>query len=299
MGLFNSKEKYYWERRLGDPCDNFLILTESDIKRGDLEIIFECLKTNKTLTEIIFESIRINDIGVFALSEALKINITLRHLTLNGAGIDCSKARYLAGLLTETKTLEEIDLSDNFIKDAGVKHLSDALYINRSLETLILNDNMIQLNGIRYLSEALRMNNTLTCLDISKNTFDYRVLLCIGSMVNNTRTLRSLNIGKIGINCVSCVILTCALERNYSITDINLLCNSDIWRDEAELEIKKELEENISGRKKQRFENGKLLLHCYHFENESFFYKENIPLDIFKIIFRISGCWYRFYNKYL
>jgi len=112
--------------------------------------------------------------------------------------------------------------------------------------------------GTQTLSENLKTNRTLTKLNIMDN-----------------------DIGDLGAQ-----YLSKALETNWTLTELNLHKNK--IGTEVLKKIKQELEDNKTGRKKERLENGKLLLLSRYFQEDSVLYKEYLPLDIFKKIFKLS-----------
>jgi len=152
------------------------------------------------------------------------------------------------------------------IGDSGVKIVSEYLKTNVTTKSLTLWSNKFTDVGAQYLSEALKVNRSLITLELDNNRIGKKGAEALLKSLKTNRTL-----------------FVMSLNNNRIRTG-----NNPARKILVEKEIKNELKDNISGRKKERFEIGMILLLSRSLEKDSVFYKENLPLDIFKIIFKTS-----------
>ncbi len=208
----------------------------------------------KTKLEKSYRGIKKDDIR--NLSECLKTNNALKILDLRHNHVGTIGVQSLVESLKDNKTLTELDIRSNRIRDQGAKHLSDLLKMNGVLTSLNLKGNRIGDGGAYYISEALKTNTTLTSLNLRANWLTLNGAKLIYEGLKQNHTLTELNVG-------------------------NTFFES-VWLRERLL---KKLGENKFGNEKKRM----LLLCCYTLQEDSVFYKENLPLDVFKIIWKLSG----------
>ena len=98
------------------------------------------------------------------LAKQLKSNTTLKHLRLEGCGLNSQSAESLAEALTTNKHLELLSVSDNALCDDGIQHLAYALRVNQGLKVLYLDSCGMTDVGLDCLAKSLQHNNVLTRL---------------------------------------------------------------------------------------------------------------------------------------
>ncbi len=163
----------------------------------------------------------------------------------------------------------QINLSGKDLCHSDIKNLCQSLKKHKNITKLDLWNNKIGDIGAYHLSEYLKTNRTITHLDVAKN-----------------------DIGIEGFKSMNRIFKT-----NYSIIVFhcyhNCLDTSDSeCDDETEdvlVDLYTGLRNNIEGKKKRKFQAGDLLLLSRRFIKNSPFYEDNLPLDLFKIIFKLSG----------
>ncbi|KAL3226792.1 hypothetical protein MRX96_024620 [Rhipicephalus microplus] len=128
---------------------------------GQLVLIAEGLKTNRSLETLKIEYCHVTPTGIDTLAEVLKTNSTLKNLAVSACGLAQTAARSLGILLEFNSALLDVDLKDNIIDDTGAMRLATSLRINTHLETLNLEANHISSVGVLTLVEALASNKVL------------------------------------------------------------------------------------------------------------------------------------------
>ncbi len=144
----------------------------------------------------------------------------------------------------------------------------------------------ITYSEIHPLTEILKKNNTLTDLDLSHNKIRDLGAQYLSECLKENRTLTSLYIRYNEIGDRGAEALYNSLKKNTTLTLLGI-CHNDI-SDRLIKKIEREITENISGRKKQRYNCGTILLLLKDIEEKSLFHKDSFPLDLFKIIWKLS-----------
>ncbi len=199
---------------------------------------------------------RIKDIGLKYLSEYLKTNKTLTSLELQFNDISPLGAQYISESLKVNNVLTELDLRGNDIKAAGCKYISELLMVNKTLTHLDIEFNQIGESGAIFLCDSLKTNKTITKLSLQANNIRY-----LGA--------------KYLLNC---------LKRNHTLKILYLDFNN-IYDSRIGNEIEECLKRNESGINKIKYDCGTILLFC-RVLLETF---NDLPLDVFKIIWKLSG----------
>ncbi|KAH8030795.1 hypothetical protein HPB51_011839 [Rhipicephalus microplus] len=114
---------------------------------GQLVLIAEGLKTNRSLETLKIEYCHVTPTGIDTLAEVLKTNSTLKNLAVCACSLAQTAARSLGILLEFNSALLDVDLKDNIIDDTGAMRLATSLRINTHLETLNLEANHISSVG--------------------------------------------------------------------------------------------------------------------------------------------------------
>mmetsp|Transcript_20805 Transcript_20805/g.41379 ORF Transcript_20805/g.41379 Transcript_20805/m.41379 type:complete len:568 (+) Transcript_20805:36-1739(+) len=163
--------------------------------------------TNTKLEELHLQHNNIGLMGCTALADTLRgwEASNLKHLDLDGNGIDDQGLQTLAAGITNTK-LEELYLSDNLITGAGLRSMSDYFQSESCcLKTLNVLRNDFGDEGAVALADILMGNKSLTSLHFISHQSGitnpgwaaFSKLLCDPSSINSTY-LSNHNIGTIG-----------------------------------------------------------------------------------------------------
>ena len=275
--------------------------TSKDVSKGypsyaaytplDFELVCESLKTNQTLKSL--------DIGARCLKcrSDLKLltdvlisgNHALTKLYIMGISISTEGAQLLSDVLKKNKTITLLNICHDDICNPGAQFLGEALEENQTLTSLDISENDINYSGSYFLFKALLKNRTLTDLNFRSNTIGDSGAIHLGQILKMNQVLSTIDVRYNDIGFQGTVHLYNGLKNNYSITSLQHSGRRDnIFVDK----ITDEVRYNKFGNKKLRYNIGRLLLYCHHFEHESLLYKDNLPLDIFKVIFKMSDAWY-------
>ncbi|KAF9993363.1 hypothetical protein BGZ79_001988, partial [Entomortierella chlamydospora] len=203
-----------------------LNLYSSNIGGNGAQVLAEALKTNSTLTTLDLRSNFIRDSGGQSLAEALKTNSTLTTLDLGSNLIGDSGGQSLAEALKTNSTLTTLNLRSNLIGDGGGQALAEALKANSTLTILDLRNNNIRDSGSHTLAEALKTNLTLTILDLEGNKIGFEGILSLTLARKVNSTLVALNLIENSINDTAASALAEAFHINSTVTTLNLENNS-------------------------------------------------------------------------
>eukprot|EP01080_Neovahlkampfia_damariscottae_P010409 gene10409-2938_t len=138
--------------------------------------LFDSLKVNtsiKVLDLSIHKRMK-NSNGVKNLFEMLKENYTIKEILLRGNRIDCNQCEFISDYLINNETLKVLNLSSNEIGSIGCKIIFDSLKKNHTLEYLDLRFNSIDCNACESISMGLMENKNLKELDLCGNQIETR-----------------------------------------------------------------------------------------------------------------------------
>ena len=164
----------------------------------EVEILSDCLKSNKLLDELNLSNYMTpNDYHlplktVSTISNCLKTNNTLCILNFSGNHITDDGVKVLTEAAATNLVLEKLDLSHNIISDKGVSFFNNYLKINKKLHELNLSGNSITHIGAMRLAEGIRENTTLQELNLSKNWITKEGILRIVKACAKNKTLHKL-----------------------------------------------------------------------------------------------------------
>lgn len=200
-------------------------------------------------------------------------------------------------------------LSENVIGDNQMKHLSESLICGNLLKDLRLINNNISIEGIKHLGQALKQNTSLKSLSLrSCGIKSDKFNILIESLIYN-KSLTSLDLANDNNYSNFCNNITNKdlesllnmLQDNYSLTTIYLSANGYglfVPHDSRIYNLSKLaspfeknfIQFNILLRRNRKYKDNrskakKLLLLTRAFCKNSFFYKDYLPLDLFKIIY--------------
>lgn len=213
-----------------------LTYTGRNLSVRDIKAITEALKTNITLTTLIFNSDSYSNglglEGIKTLAEALKINTTLTTFSFgcHNAEFGIEGGRAIAEALQANTTLTTLELRSINFRTGGVKAIAEALKMNRVLTTLLLTDETPD-EGVKDIAEALKTNPTLTTLRIKTTE---RGAKALAELLKANTTLATLK-----FECNICIYwfeeikagegiraMAEALQTNTILTTLEFRCNN-------------------------------------------------------------------------
>ncbi len=269
-------------------CYHFII--EESITEFTMISLIEEIKTNDKLGIINFNN-RYNENGnmMNLLCKALRDNRTAFKVQLYFNELKAPVCKYIGQLLKYNKTIRYLNL-DNCKIIESISHVCEGLKVNNTLTKLSIRHNIFDCEAAIHLAELLKVNRTLTELKISHNCINQIGMKHIFNALKFNDTLIVINIRDNHIGFEIFDTLKDLLKINDTIVRIKIrlygVCDR-YWKLLDELD--QALLENSTGRKKQNFERGHILLLCHNFQRDSVFYKDNLPTDVFKIIWKLSG----------
>lgn len=181
-----------------DPKFEYLYLRDSQLCQEDFKVIFNALKTNRTVSclclngqfvtqEILdylnqtmdgenqtlkmlsFSYTKLNAKGTQYLANFIKKNQTITHLELRSCNLDNQAVEIIFKSLRNNKTLKILNLASNYINSQACSFIKEELEKNNTLEELWLSDNKIEDSGTRELIKAFLKNRRLVHLGMYGN----------------------------------------------------------------------------------------------------------------------------------
>jgi hypothetical protein len=232
------------------------------------------------LTELYLGYNRIDDVGVYLLSETLKKNHSIVDLNLCYNSFGSLGCRCLREALEINSTLILLSLRKNRISDDGLQLIAMGLEKNTSLTILDIHDCQIGSKGVKHLSDLLKKNSTgLKAISIGMNPFGDVGATHIGDFMKENYSINEIHLGgnnmtNFGLGCIAD-----SLIHNNSLNVLTFLCgpviedlscfikalqkNQSLQIIKAFFEIEVELE--ILLEKNKRETNSQLIHH--HFGN--------------------------------
>ena len=194
--------------------------TSDDIQL--IELLFEVLGANSSLTHLGLILNSIGDTGAESLSKALTVNCSLTNLDLFDNSIGDPGAESLSKALKVNSSLTDFDLSENYIFNTGAESLSQALKVNSSLTDLSLRENIIGDTGAESLSQALKVNSSLTYLSLRENIIGDTGAESLSQALKVNSSLTILDLSENSIGDIGAESLSQALKVNSSLTILDL-----------------------------------------------------------------------------
>lgn len=225
-------------------------------RKTSIASIIDAIRLSSSLESL---TITENDITI-ALLDALRKNTTIQSLTLNNNGMTEIDMVGFSKMIGENTSLRELTISENYIEN-GMNTLAQSLRLNTSLRKIAIIDcdmidedlveissllrentnttlqeinfskNRISDEGVFMLSSSLEENTTLTSLDLSDNNITYKGVSALGDILfdpdmRNTNALQNLILSKNRISDKGAIELASILEKNISITLLDISYNN-------------------------------------------------------------------------
>jgi Ran GTPase-activating protein (RanGAP) involved in mRNA processing and transport len=223
---------------------------------GDIgcEHIAKGLKVNKALKVLVLDNNKISDKGAKEIGKALRwqwdddlpkspkkgghrdegggegpvrrvnANRCLTALYLNNNQISDEGVKALAIGLRSNGSLANLYLRKNLISCTGANDIANMLRDNTALVALSLFSNQLKAHGAKQIANGLRENHTLMSLDLEGNKGIRVGVRQLGVSLNDC-WLEKLELGGIGVTSADCKALRAGLEKNNTLTYLNLANN--------------------------------------------------------------------------
>lgn len=183
------------------------------------------LKINKTLKYLNLSSVLLNtddDAHKTVISSILKYNNILEYLILRNNKIRNSSCNLIADNLKENTSLLYLDISNNCIKNKGFKSLVKMLMKNKTLQYISFNSTtLIKKKTCDLLGEVLQINNTLQHLNLSYNILEDKNVIFKSLRKNSTLKYLELSCNQIS----DCFYLKEMIMENTTLTHLDLSYN--------------------------------------------------------------------------
>lgn len=157
------------------------------------------------------------------LSNALAKNTTITCLDLTNARLNQVTSRHIAHVMKVNTTITDLSLMRNEIDPQA---LGEALRINTTLKKLNLRSCGLETTkGTEHLFESLCYNTSLVTLNLSHNSLSILIDRLLEALKEN-KTLQVLYLGGNHFDSVALRGLADVLQKNQSITEINMDLNN-------------------------------------------------------------------------
>ncbi len=193
--------------------------------RAHAGFLFEAIKVNKSLTQLILLGNDFGDAGAASLAEVINVNTTLKQLDLHRNKIGHAGAASLAQAVKVNTTLTEMTLSANTFGDTGAASLAEAIKVNTTLTKLTLGSNYIADAGAASLAEAIKVNTTLTSLLLPFNDIGDAGTVSLAEAIKVNKTLKQLILIGNNIGFAGAASLAAAIKVNTTLTNLDLRDN--------------------------------------------------------------------------
>ena len=189
-----------------------------------------------------------SDDAIRVLCRELRGNSAVTAVDLSNNNVSLASIRHLAPLLfAEGNAIESLVLASNpTIDDACAAVLGEAIAKSVHLKSLDVRATGLTSEGLEKLVDALKVNNTVTAIRVNRDKFSSRALtalsreLALNTQVlslkevlprieGNDESLTALSLrgdGVVAVDDLSCQLLCLALQRNTTITHLDLSGNS-------------------------------------------------------------------------
>lgn len=151
-------------------------LSELDLSNCSFQITSEngpvvenMLKSNKSLTSLLFRNTRIGDPGVSFIARGLMHNTAITTLRLYNCGVTSSGARCIGDALKVNTSLKLLNISHNQLGRDGARGIAGGLHHNYSLVTCVFDSCEIDDGGVVSLANALEVGTAIGSLWLEDN----------------------------------------------------------------------------------------------------------------------------------
>jgi len=168
--------------------------------------------------------------GLTQIVEALQKNSSEADITVCGMDIDSVRLRLLTKALEDNLSCKSIDLNRKRLDDEDGKMLAQMLETNQALQKLECEGNNLGVAAAETMGDALRKNATLRSLNLESNNLtasgnDQKGIIRLAEALEENTTLRALMLSKNGITAQAGEYFVKSLEKNESLTLVDLSGN--------------------------------------------------------------------------
>lgn len=196
--------------------------------RGDM--IAEGLKTNSTLTSLMFYGQGMRTTGASLFAEAFRTNQSLTKIDLGCNPIGGEGFQLIAESLQHHPVINSLKLDNIFgesFTEVQYGSITKLMSVNSSLTELTLNRSNLPSGAFLGIAQALSVNTSLLRLECWANTTigDETGAAIVEALIHNS-TLRSLDLSYTEINNPIIVEIARALPFNTTLTELKLRASS-------------------------------------------------------------------------
>jgi len=149
---------------------------------ADVETMYNCLKNNSVLTELVvslpWSAHSVHDKFVLSREDVV--------CKVAGKRIGDGEALMISAMLSNSSKIRKLDVSSNRISDDGAVAISDCIKDNNTLQEIDLSHNYISDKGAINIAEAIKISAILRKLNISYNNIcdvgADAITMCLGSL---------------------------------------------------------------------------------------------------------------------
>ena len=120
----------------------------------EIEMMCDCLRINKTITELTLSKIRFTDTEAEKIAKVLKVNTTLQSVNISHNIMSDNGMFMIIDCLKNNCVLRKLNLSKNSISDEGAWRLAEAIQVNKALQEVNISKNFISKEGVMKIVEA-------------------------------------------------------------------------------------------------------------------------------------------------
>lgn len=194
------------------------------LEEQDFQNLAKIIQETTSLVKLDLSETIIDDESAGIFSASLSINCSILSVDLSKNELSSSAGRKLLNSLHTNKTITCLDLSHNYLGDKGISRAEKALFSNTTLTSLNLENNGITFIGFSHVVQVLTFNTNLKYLNFANNLISDEGASMIAEIIilNDLCHLKSLNLKSNRIQLDGIKDLCMALERNESITELQV-----------------------------------------------------------------------------
>ena len=193
----------------------------------EIEMMCDCLKINKTLTELTLSKIKFTNTEIEKLATVLKVNKTLQSVDISHNIISDNGMFIIINCLKNNHVLRKFNVSKNNIDDEGARRLSGAIQVNKALEEINISMNLISKEGLMEIVEACtKRRRPLHKLVCTHNNLSESGLAVINDYI---REENALEIFDASWNSISTKYHTLVIITTYHLLDENQNLRKELW----------------------------------------------------------------------
>lgn len=224
-----------------NPNLNHLVFARNKLSAECLSELFDCLRKNKSIKEMVVSESGIGSFGARLLASALKDNDTLEDLQIWEDSIQIDGAEELSKMIEVNCTLKLFTVYDSMSVRTAAPLVSTVLARNRSIQvhfwsvdtdrkickvvefmTDTLRIYNLDVKGLCRVCCALGWNSVVRSLDLTGVRVNSRWAKQFRLVLEQNRTLKEVNLSKIGLKNKGAVYVAAGLFKNGSLEKLYL-----------------------------------------------------------------------------